>query len=170
MIRSGAPLEEAVPLVGSYARIQWALDQVTAGRATMGELLRLLPKWWPMSDPDDTLPQMRVLWTAAWLENKRRYIRDGKPLPRTSWLTIFRGQDPVEGNDPRLMGVSWTLDDKIAERFARGAATRQKNRGGVVYAASIERRKVLAYLTARNEEEVIVNTSDLRPLWDGRDM
>ena len=61
----------------------------------------------------------------------------------------------------RQLENAWTIDRDIAEKFANGAATRQANRGGVIYQATVDRSRILGYLTGRGESEVIVDPKDV---------
>ncbi|MCU0506589.1 MAG: hypothetical protein MUE82_12640 [Chloroflexi bacterium] len=161
MVRAGVPFDDALPFVGSYARIGWMLDMVRIGKADRGHVLDLLPDYWPGADPDDTDPRFLVAWTEAWVRNGRRTITDrpGTALPAGRYLTIYRGQSGADG-----AGIAWSLSEAVAKRFARGASVRVP--GGVpdpvVYTARVARRTVLAYLTGRGEDEVIVNPFALR--------
>ena len=65
-------------------------------------------------------------------------------------LTFFRGQSTDA--EP---GLSWTLDRKVAEGFARG----HRNicvPDPVILTTEIERADVAMYLDARNEREVVL--------------
>lgn len=63
-------------------------------------------------------------------------------------VRIFRGT--LEGNAP---GLSWTLDRKRAEWFARRLARGNKP---VLISAWVRRDDIIAYLSARNEDEIII--------------
>jgi len=107
------------------------------------ELIEMLPDLWRGSDPDDTDPQYLRLWKTAWLANGRRTVRDGPHLPKGRTVRCYRGQD---ADAP--LGIAWSLDRRVAEKFARGAGTRQSNRSGMVFETEVPRTAVLAYLTA----------------------
>jgi hypothetical protein len=152
----GLPFDKALWRVGSYARFGFALDALDKGLVSSEHLLELLPELWSGSDPDDTDSRALALWQAARVA-KGRAITDGKGLPAGN-LTVYRGQD---ADAP--FGIAWSLDRAIAEKFARGSATRQSNRGGVVYVARVPRAEVLAYLTGRGESEIIWNPANYTP-------
>jgi hypothetical protein len=157
LIKNGIPYKTAVVTIGSFYRLDWAVKQYEKGYITLDTLLANWPEDWRSSDPDDTDKRFLRIWHLAHQMNGHKYVRDGKALPNKKTLVIYRGQD--EGAP---YGIAWTLDKNIAEKFARGAGTRQANRAGIIYSASVERRKVLGYLTMRGESEVIVNPRDLR--------
>lgn len=157
MVNGECTPSQAKNLVGSYARLDFAIKAWHAGYLTLDEVLVDLPGLWSGSDPDDTDPRFLSLWRAAWMKNHERYVRDGEPLPRSHNITVYRGQMP---NDP--VGIAWSLDRDVAERFARGAGMRVSNMPGVVYVATIDRRKVLGYLTGRKESEVVLDPAHLK--------
>lgn len=150
--------------IGSYARLDWVIAQHEAGRITARSFYRRLPELWRSSDPDDTDPRFLAYWGKAWRRNLRATILDGDPLPEGATLTLYRGQDPPSRPTPgRLaVGIAWTTDRAIAEKFAMGAGLRQAHRRGVVLTAQVARGDVLAYLTGRGESEAIVDPAALR--------
>jgi hypothetical protein len=144
---------------GSYGRLDLRARAYEEGLITEDEAVADLPSTWSGSDPDDTDPRFLNLWRKAHRLNGGKMLRD-KPrsaLPRTRPLAIYRGQD--EG---AAFGISWSLDFTVALKFANGAATRQHNRKGVVYAATVDRTDVLGYMTGRSEAEVIVAPDKVR--------
>jgi hypothetical protein len=158
-IKDGESPSEAVHLVGSYARFGAAVELLPK-RTLYRDIIDL----WRGSDPDDSDPTFLEVWKAAHAAKVAKrgkylssYLRDGKPLPSNArTVTVYRGQDPGAP-----MGIAWTTDFDTAEKFARGAATRQKNREGVVLVAHVMRSAILAYITGRGESEVIVDPTDL---------
>lgn len=160
-LQEGMPFEEALPFVGSYGRLDFAARAIADARVDATVVFEMLPELWCGSDPDDTDPRFLDLWTDAWNANGRKTITDGKRLPKGEILTVYRGQD--EAVDLAAYGIAWSLDQAIAEKFARGAATRQANRGGTVYSALVHSKNVMGYLTGRGESEVIVNPLHLGP-------
>jgi hypothetical protein len=148
---------------GSYGRLDFVVRALEEGLITEDEALKDLPSNWSGSDPDDTDPRFLSLWLTASKRNKYKTLRD-KPnrLPSGNVLTVYRGQDLVADiRTPQSIGIAWSLDVDIARKFARGAATRQWDRGGVVYAAEVRRIDIIAYMTGRNEKEVIIDPRDL---------
>lgn len=153
MIENGVPFTKALWRVGSYSRLEFTIDQLDKGNATLDKVIPILPQLWSGSDPDDTNQRFFDLWLLAYEANDYKTIYDeGKKLPWKKILTIYRGQD--EGAPA---GIAWSLSEEIAQKFANGAATRQYNRAGIIYKAKIARKNVIAYLTGRGEQEVIVN-------------
>lgn len=161
MLEHGVAFDHALLHVGSYGRIGWLLDRWDAGDITDADLFRHLPDEWPSADPDDTDPRFLAAWEAAWSANGRQTILDdpNQPLPPGRRLTVYRGQ----GRDERA-GIAWSLSEDIARKFANGASVRVAGgvKDPVVYTARIHRRMVMAYLTARGEQEVIINPAFLR--------
>lgn len=160
-LQEGMPFERALLFVGSYGRLDFVIRAIADARVDATVVFEMLPELWRGSDPDDTDPRFLDLWTDAWNANGRETITDGRPLPKGEILTVYRGQDEVV--DPAAYGIAWSLDQDIAEKFARGAATRQMNRGGTVYSALVHRKNIMGYLTGRGESEVIVNPLHLGP-------
>jgi hypothetical protein len=74
-----------------------------------------------------------------------------KKLP--DQITIYRGGSKTEEKTKKY-GVSWTLDKKIAEKFANVKAIRDKKEM-VVIEKTISKKDVVAYLISRKEEEII---------------
>lgn len=148
---------QALALTGSYARFEFALELVNEGRLTREWLYENLPELWRGSDPDDTEPRYLALWYAAWRANGYHPVNDGRTLPRSRVLTIYRGQMP---NDP--LGMAWTLNPKIAAKFAGGAGLRTEVKGGIIVRAEVARSQVLAYMTGRGEAEIIVDPNTVR--------
>lgn len=143
--------QDGLALIGSYYRIEYLYRLYEQGVIDANDLRSILPDEWPFADPDDTDVRYIRMWGAAWAANDGRYLRDGEALPRQSRLTIYRGQEP-----DAPLGVSWTLDHAIAEKFAKGAALRVSNMSGAVLTAEVDRRGVWAYLTGRRESELII--------------
>src|SRR5262245_30632580 len=141
MLRKGEwSWAEAEIRTGSYARFGLRVSAWEEGLITIEDALTDLGPAWRGADPDDTDPRFLSLW----IEAKRRhgnYIRDGRPLPRTHILTLYRGQD---ADAP--LGIAWSLDRMTALKFANGAATRQHDRGGTILTRHCWRRDALAFL------------------------
>lgn len=68
-------------------------------------------------------------------------------------ITIYRGGSKTELKT-KMYGVSWTLDKKIAEKFADIKSIRDKKEM-VVIEKTISKKDVIAYFTSRQEEEII---------------
>lgn len=145
--------EEAVHLVGSYSRWQWALQN-----CPQEWVWKNIAELWRGADPDDTDVDNITVWSDAFLNRGERYIRDGKPLPRGQKITLYRGQMP---NDP--LGIAWTTDLDIAKRFASGVGLRTRM-NGVVITGWVWRGLIFGYLTGRKESEVIVRPSDVNDI------
>jgi len=151
-LANGTPFITSCWFVGSYARLEWVYEQIEKGTVTKEEVFKHLPSLWRGSDPDDSDHRFWGLWKEAWESNGKKYIFDDKPLPRKRSFIVYRGQD-----DNGSIGISWTLDKNIAEKFAHGAALRQSNRAGIIYQACAMKKDIWAYLTERGEEEIIIN-------------
>jgi hypothetical protein len=163
MVVNGTPATEALNFVGSYARFDWAVANLPKRT-----LLKMLPELWRSADPDDTKPEYLALWREAYKANGGT-VCDGKQLPtrygngaaieRPAVLTIYRGQI---GN---TVGISWTLDRKIAAKFAATGGGRAPVSGGKILKRVIRRDEALAYLTGRGESEVIVDIAEYCPFY-----
>jgi hypothetical protein len=152
--RGELTLTRALLFTGSYGRLDLLLAAYDNGLAIENEVLDGLIEWWSGSDPDDTDPRFLTLWKRAWERNHNRFITDpdGTDLPMRRRIRIYRGQDldaPI--------GIAWSTSSRVARKFANGAATRQVGRGGVVLTGTVNRTDILAYLTDRHENEVIVD-------------
>lgn len=146
--RGERTVEEALWMVGSFARLDWAIEWLPEAR-----LLELLPRLWPGSDPDDTRSEYLALWRRAFERNGRRVICDGEPLSlRQDRILLYRGQ---AASDP--LGICWTLNEDVAQSFAEGAGVRRPLLDGIIIEKLIPARAILAYLTGRGEDEVIVD-------------
>ncbi|MCI0393266.1 MAG: hypothetical protein MOB07_31440 [Acidobacteria bacterium] len=141
------PAEEVVWCVGSYARLEWAMRHCSDKF-----VLENLPKLWAGSDPDDTQPEYLALWRRAFERNGRKVVCDERPLPALYRYHLYRGQ---ERSEPQ--GISWTLDRDIACKFACGAGVRRPLEDPVILERFAHPDLVLAYLTGRGENEVIID-------------
>jgi len=148
--KKGWSVKRAGFLVGSYARLDWYVDQYENGNLPLRDLLDLLPEEWPGCDPDDTDPKFLKLWKKAWKKNGELYLFDGPALPPKPILTVYRGQ--FKATDP--LGIAWTTDKKIARKFANGASLLVDIQG-VVLTRRIRISDVYAYLTGRGESGII---------------
>jgi hypothetical protein len=149
-------IDRAMVLTGSYGRMPLLIQAIDDSLVPIHKALDLLPEWWPSSDPDDTDPRLISLWESAFARNGGLVTDEGHDLPRKAWLTIWRGQRTT---DP--LGCAWSLDRAIAERFANGASFRTAIANPQVIEAKVPRGIILAYLTGRGEEEVIINPEGL---------
>jgi hypothetical protein len=140
--------------VGSYARMEWALRHCGQEWA-----LKNLPELWVSSDPDDTKPEYMRLWRTASALNDCEIICDGKPLAfrAHSHYRIYRGQ-----SESAPVGISWTLSRATAKKFASNGGSRVPIHDGVILERSVKRDQILAYLTTRGEEEIILDLEDIR--------
>jgi hypothetical protein len=154
-LAAGEDPKELYKRIGSYARFGWAVKHLPKKF-----LYKILPELWVSADPDDTNDDYLKLWQAAFVKNGRETITDGKSLPkgRRDMLTVYRGQVGQK------LGISWTLDRKIAVKFALCGGGRGFAQGGEVIQVTIPRSIVLAYLTGRGESEVIFNPTLLQNL------
>jgi hypothetical protein len=155
-VRAGTlPWQRGLAMAGSYTRIDTLWRLMDEGFITKAQGLAVLPELWPGSDPDDTDERFIALWEEAFVANGCRPV--GAPLPtRRKTLTLWRGQRPT---DP--IGCAWSLSRQVAERFARGASFRVPIADGALFRAPVPREMVLAYLTSRNEDEVIISPKGL---------
>jgi hypothetical protein len=146
--QGGNPLE-LYKRIGSYARFEWAFQHLPKA-----DLLRLLPELWISADPDDSKGSYLALWQEAYRANGNRIITDGEPLPfsaKVKMIAVLRGQ--VGGN----LGISWTLDAAVANKFALTGGGRAPVAGGEIFTGIVKQSDILAYLTERNESELIID-------------
>lgn len=146
--------KRALAYAGSYSRIQLLVDLMNEGFITSDDVLDMLPDLWPGSDPDDTDERFIALWRQAFHRNGGRPVldRDQNKLPRKRTLTVWRGQRPGD-----KLGCAWSLSKETAEKFARGASFRVPMPMGELIELTVERNIILAYLTGRGEDEVIID-------------
>jgi hypothetical protein len=156
-LRAGSiDIDRAMVLTGSYGRIALLVRAFEEGLVSLTKTLDLLPEWWPSSDPDDTDPRFISLWESAFARKGGVVTDEGHDLPRKAWLTIWRGQRTT---DP--LGCAWSLSRDVAATFANGASFRQPIANPQIIEVKIPRGIILAYLTGRGEEEVIINPAGL---------
>lgn len=156
-LKSGeVDVERALVLTGSYGRMPLLLRALDDGLITMDKALDLLPEWWSCSDPDDTDQRLICLWEQAFARKGGLVTDEGHSLPGKAYLTIWRGQ---RAGDP--LGCAWSLDRGIAARFAAGASFRSPIPNPQIIEAKVPRGVILAYITGRGEEEVILNPDGL---------
>ena len=150
--------EQAQSMTGSYGRMDLRARAFDEG--LIGELQAIegLPHAWSGSDPDDTDPRFLALWRLAFKANRYRTVRDPKGRPimtdpgMSGTVHVYRGQDKGAP-----FGIAWSLSKVVATKFAKGAATRQSNRQGVVYEGWVPRKSILGYCVERSESEVILD-------------
>lgn len=157
MVNEGVPYEQAQVRVGSYARLDFAVRALDEGYTSLDELFEELPELWRGSDPNDQDPRYLDLWKQAYARNGSTYVRDGEAIPsRGTMIKVYRGQQPGEP-----LGIAWSLDRAIAQKFANGAGMRVANANGKVYTGEVYIGHVLAYLTGRGESEIIVDPANV---------
>lgn len=148
--------DKALLLIGSYSRFDWFVKQWKLGVINDRKFYKLLPDVWTSSDPDDKDPNYLDIWRRAFVRNGKTAVIDGDKLPKKAFIKIYRGQSWSE-----TFGFSWTTNYDIAVKFANGASIRQPLKDGMVYEAEIHRDQILAYLTTRNEYEIICNPNSI---------
>lgn len=152
----GSPATLEYVKVGSYARWDWVVSMLIAGKVSEQWFADNICHLWSGADPDDTSDQNLRLWRRFWARNGAT-IRDGKALPKpvsaTGLIKVYRGGMPGDLTG----GFAWTTDPKVAQRFALGAGTRVPIKGGAVISGQVRPGQVMAYITGRGEAEVIVD-------------
>jgi len=152
LFAEGKTVEQASIMVGSYSRFDWVVDQYHMGHIGVEELSAWICELWRGADPDDTNPDFLVVWQQC-NSYKGTTLFDEKPLPDGEEFTIYRGQE----NDSEMnIGLSWSLSKEIATKFAHGAATRSFQ-DGYLATAKVQRSHIIAYISGRNEEELIID-------------
>jgi len=148
---------EAMYLLPRQHRLHWAYD--TMADWTEDEWRELAPALWI-----DAEPQGRQ--RGPWLEflraahHKVGLLLDeqGERLPEGD-IEIYRGVSGAPRPGCRS-GLSWTLDIERARWFANRFSVLHGNPR--VYSATVDSQAVLAFLTGRQEREVVVDPHDLR--------
>lgn len=149
--------ESALIHVGSYARIDLLFWMQAEGLIDYVTFLDWFAVWWSGSDPDDTDPRMLATWQDI-AKTTLGYWYDGDTLPpRTRVITVYRGQRMT---DPT--GCAWTTDIAIAKKFAMTGGGRTTIKDGVLLKGKVKVADVLAFITGRNESEVIVDPANVR--------
>jgi len=138
---------KGVGMIGSFARFQWAVENLSKP-----ELLRRLLVLWQSADPDDTNLSYLELFREKAVRSRNRIACDKKRLSSQKNFLVYRGQP--KGSPT---GISFSLNEDVAQGFADGASSRMPRSDGVIVRASVDREFVLAYITGRNEDEVIVD-------------
>lgn len=144
--------EDALGYVGSYKTLDWAYKHLPRAR-----LIEKLPTLWPQCDPDDRDPRFKKLWHRAWELNGRNVIIDDRTCPSSKRLRVYRGQMP--GDD---LGISWTLEKRIARRFQKNAGLRHTVKGGLILTGHIKRSLVYGYMTGRGEAEIVCDPENIQ--------
>lgn len=147
-VRAGADPLKSSQMVGSYARFDWCVRNVPRA-----QLLSKLADLWVWSDPDDTKPEYLTIWREAFAINGKKPLTLGRSLPDRETFVVYRGQIGT------AEGIAWTLDRTVAASFARTGGMRAMQSGGWIRRKVVQRSQILAYLTARNEQEVILDFS-----------
>lgn len=151
--------DKAYVFVGSFGRFEFITWAYENGHMAEDKVFELLPHEWSASDPDDSDPRYLAIFRKAKAKIGRYLTDEGKRLPVGKVLTVFRGESQKGAPEPS--GISWTLDEKIASKFASGAGTRQSNLGGTIYVRQVKREDILAYITGRKESEVIIDPKNV---------
>lgn len=148
LLAAGWPIDRVVWTVGPLERMNWAIVN-----CDYEWIVAHLSALWCHSDPDDTDDRFLGAWLEAHKRNGYWYVRDGPELPAGEWLTVYRGQIG------EMVGIRWTCDRVVAERFAQTGGGRLEVPGGRVLERRIKHSQVLAYLTQGGESEVVVRPS-----------
>ena len=118
-------------------------------------MLRIL--WTTMEFPNQDADVSRAEYLKFWRKVNTEYIYNEDDLKLLSSLpneiTIYRGLMPKA----RKEGLSWTLSYDKAKWFAN----RFQDKQGIIYQATVKKSDIIAYLSDRNEDEVIVDFKKL---------
>lgn len=155
-------LDQALCLVGSEKRAALIVEH--GHKLDDTALTSLLSDFWSVTEAWSGEPKLREGMLAL-LKRVAPLYCPPEPRPFTGTLTIYRGN---LGEDATL-GHSWTLDRKIAERFARMAMSPRGmflgmyREDGVpsVWRANVPADKILGYFDDRDEQEIVVDPSTL---------
>lgn len=151
--------------------IPWQTVRVRLGR---NDLIGALVDNYGDLDPNDLPMAVRDSWSAAewperladtdvWLTlfDRVGYIVDGVPVEDRDadlggdLITLYRGAIPEH-----RAGLAWTRSLKTATWFAHRFDGIRQDKGGKVWQITIPTDFVLARMSERGEDEVIVDTSD----------
>lgn len=131
-----------------------ALHNITlAHTLTDEELAPLVASVWVDSE---NIWQHQQAWLEVWrtlkcpqltMDDSERLILDRTKIEH---ITIYRG---VQARNMNRMGMSWTLDRKKAEWFAKRYASANPR----VLSGSITRDKIFAHFVGRGESEIVVD-------------
>jgi hypothetical protein len=151
-LAAGEPwLKVASVWVGSYGRLEWIKRLCLTGRLQAAEVFPHIVELWSGADPDDTDPFWLGMWQEAKARNGGRHLTDdGIDIPLNPTMTVFRGQPYMA-----KVGIAWTLDRKVASKFARTGGGRWQRPDGVVLVGQVFATDVYAYITGRGESEII---------------
>jgi len=155
LVEKGESVRDASVQIGSYSRFDWVVEQYYTGNISTAELAEWICELWRGADPDDTNPDYISVWEDC-QEEFGEMLYDEKKFPlelldESGLVTVYRGQ--LNTDDP--VGLSWTLSKDIARKFAHGAALRTYQ-DGYLGTAKVYYGSILAYISGRNEEEVII--------------
>lgn len=153
LLAEGESVWNASVMVGSYQRFDWVIEKYSDELITTEELAEHICSLWRGADPDDTNPYFLFPWEECRDVAGHMLSDSEKELPSGDYITIYRGQ---LSNNEEDIGLSWSLDKDIAKRFATGAAMRMLCDGWLA-TAKVPKSEVIAYITGRGEEEVIIN-------------
>lgn len=148
--------------IGRYIAANWSLIEHinTDNNVTKYEIIRYIE----MSDKSSLMTEAERTAMESWPDE----------------ITVYRGV--TEYNKKHIKGLSWTLNIKVAEYFATRFKRKQVKEAGEaegvgsvggcgasgsvgrVYQATIKKEDILAYITGRSEEEVIVNIDGLKDI------
>jgi hypothetical protein len=158
-VDEGVPVLRASVRVGSFYRFDWIVEQYFLGNLEDEDFFAEICELWRGADPDDTNPVFLTVWEEAYNWNGEMLTDDDtKLLPPESELTIYRGQLSLD--EPK--GIAWSLSKEIAQKFAHGASYRTYVTTGVLLEAKVSKQDIIAYITGRGEEEIIVNPLNVR--------
>jgi len=143
--------------VGSYARMEWIKRLIQRGHVQREALFPRLVDLWRHSDPDDTDPFWLGMWQDARKWNGGIRLTDDTAATLDPSLSVYRGQ--AAGAE---VGISWSLDRAAALKFARTGGGRATRRDGIVLLGMVQAADVYAYITLRNEQEIVSDMVDIR--------
>lgn len=114
--------------------------------------------WTTMEYPNSDVNVTKQEWISYWQRaNLDKYIYSDEDKKKLAELPdtflVYRGLM----KDAKLQALSWTLDPVKAIWFAR-----RFSNTGKVYKALCHKKDVLAYLSCRNEEEIVVDWKKLK--------
>jgi len=112
---------------------------------------------WMMANPTiNELPPEITESAYTHMEQGDKALYDAMP----EWVEVWRGMSLAEAEEVdfnlHVIQQSWSLDSDIAIKFMNMQGTFRKDYKGVVVQATVNKRDVFAYISARDESECVL--------------
>lgn len=143
----------ACALIGSTARVAWAVDMLSKKKVDRDLFMQEFPTLWETSDPDGTDPRFLKVWKQVYMYHKRKTVVTGDPISTGAFI-VYRGQASQED-----LGCDWTRDERIAQMDALATRGGPRKQPGVIVMGMVSTKNVYAYLTSTARKTVITDPS-----------